>query len=1013
MKIFTKFAAVAIAALFAVNANGATVDYNGITWTIGTGANAGKLTAKSVKDASLLVGDYALESPVTINGTEYTIVSIGTVLKGNTAITSLTLPDDCITVGRAGLSKMDALKTVRLSPNMVTIPGNIFQDDIALEEIEIPGSAKALKSSEFQNCPALKKLVIAEGPTELEFSKSAWGTDNKALALEEIIINRAVGANYTNATRPLISCTTLKKATFGGSCTAIPASFFAGCSALEEADIACITNLGTNAFEGTALKTIEIPAGISTISASAFASCAQLNSVTLNEGTSTIDAMAFKNSGLKSIALPASVSAIRAQAFQGSQLAGALDLASVKSIGDDAFAGTKLTSVSIPATTNSIGSGVFRDGTTLASFAVDAANENFKVNALGALVSFDGKRIVAFPPAAATAAYEDADATSIDAYAFQNAANLTSIKVDNVVEFGDYALAGTSIKNMTLRGVVGRYVLRGCTSLESAVLDNALTEVPFGVFYGCSSLAAVSLPSAATVVKQDAFNGCTALKEITLPSCVSILEAGCFTNSGIKTIIAQGNTPAVMAQGVFVAGMDITVKVNPANVDKYKAARGWSYLNIVGDESVPALGSTPGMPSGIYFAGDDGVLYKMDPDTKAVEPAGIDGIAHTLQLLSCNNRIYGASAGVKTIYSNTGSTDGDGKLLYVNQIDGHPYIGVLYDNAGGNAYEDPFGITISGDSIFVNDRNVAIRKYSVEDIAVDIKTWPAWLENAKIGYYGNNGAGGSWSYGCIKAGFAIESAPADDEGKDPADQLGPTYWLGIKYNGNGLFRFNEKHVGQATVLPYPEILTGGGYVMSTFYFDEKNDDFYIFIGSSTSPDFPGGGLYKVKISDLKTETPPAKITDIPYTLIDNSPVYWGNNTDAELIGITQFATDGEYLYWGYIPPTGTQKSTNGEVDPSNPLHKQSIKRVKLNTDNPQVEIFAETNVGVYGLTFHEYVPEPEGVDAIAGENNAQIVNSVYYNLQGVRVVNPAQGQIVIRVNTLSNGKVKAYKTIVK
>ena len=201
--------------------------------------------------------------------------------------------------------------------------------------------------------------------------------------------------------------------------------------------------------------------------------------------------------------------------------------------------------------------------------------------------------------------------------------------------------------------------------------------------------------------------------------------------------------------------------------------------------------------------------------------------------------------------------------------------------------------------------------------------------------------------------------------------------------------------------------------MSTFYFDEKNDDFYIFIGSSTSPDFPGGGLYKVKISDLKKETPPAKITDIPYTLIDNSPVYWGNNTDAELIGITQFATDGEYLYWGYIPPTGTQKSTNGEVDPSNPLHKQSIKRVKLNTDNPQVEIFAETNVGVYGLTFHEYVPEPEGVDAIAGENNAQIVNSVYYNLQGVRVVNPAQGQIVIRVNTLSNGKVKAYKTIVK
>ena len=1011
MKIFTKLAAVAIAAMFAVNVNGATVDYKGITWTVGSGA---KLTAKAVADASQLTGDYVLESPVTIDGTEYTIVSIATVLKNQKNITSVTLPESCITVGRAGLSGMDALTHVTLSPNMVTIPGNMCQDDIALEEITIPGGAKALKSSEFQNCPALKKITIAEGSTDLELTNGTWGTDKKALALEEIIINRPIkGGKYTNATRPLISCTTLQKVTLGGNFSEIPASYFAGCSALTEVDLGTTTLIGTNAFDGTGLTSINIPGAVSTISSSAFANCAALANVTLNEGTTTIDALAFKNSGVVSINFPESLKAIRAQAFQGTALAGDLLLpAALKSIGDDAFAGTALQTATIPAAVNSIGSGVFRGISTLNAFSVAEGNENFKVNDNGALTSIDGTRVIAYPPASAPTSYVDATATSIDPYAFQNAANLTVITVDNATSFGDYALAGTSITQMTLKGEVGRYVLRGCTKLESAVLDDALTEVPFGVFYGCPALTSVDLPDAATVVKQDAFNGCTALTEITLPACISILEADCFANSGIKTIIAQGNTPAVMAEGVFKSEMGITVKVNPANVAKYQAARGWNLLNIVGDPNVPGLGSTPGMPSGIYFAGNDGTLYKMDPDTKAVEPAGISGIPHTLQLLSCNNRIYGACAGAETIYSNTGATDGDGKLFYVNQIDGHPYIGVLYDNAGGNAYSDPFGITISGDSIFVNDRNVAIRKFSVEDIAVNLGTWPQWLENAKIGYYGNNGAGGSWSYGCIKAGFAIESAPDPDP-----TELGPTYWLGIKYNGNGVYRFNDKHVGQATVLPYPEILTGGTYVMSTFFFDEKNDDFYIFIGSSTSPDFPGAGIYRVKISALKAETPPAKITDVPYLLIDNAPVAWGNNTESELIGITQFAIDeaGEYLYWGYIPPVGSEKSTNADItpDPSNPLHRQSIKRLKLGEENPTVEVFAETNVGVYGLSLHQYKENPDAVESIDASNNAEVVSSVLYNLQGVRVINPAKGQVVIRVNTLSNGKIKAYKTIAK
>ena len=50
----------------------------------------------------------------------------------------------------------------------------------------------------------------------------------------------------------------------------------------------------------------------------------------------------------------------------------------------------------------------------------------------------------------------------------------------------------------------------------------------------------------------------------------------------------------------------------------------------------------------------------------------------------------------------------------------------------------------------------------------------------------------------------------------------------------------------------------------------------------------------------------------------------------------------------------------------------------------------------------------EGVNA-----DANVVGEVYYNLQGVRVIEPAKGQVAIRVATLSDGSVRASKVVVR
>ena len=69
------------------------------------------------------------------------------------------------------------------------------------------------------------------------------------------------------------------------------------------------------------------------------------------------------------------------------------------------------------------------------------------------------------------------------------------------------------------------------------------------------------------------------------------------------------------------------------------------------------------------------------------------------------------------------------------------------------------------------------------------------------------------------------------------------------------------------------------------------------------------------------------------------------------------------------------------------------------------------HVGGEGVAMYKFTPAGTGVNTIAAEG--EVVATAYYNLQGVRVNNPAAGQILIKVNTLSNGKVSASKVLVR
>ncbi|MBQ8276511.1 MAG: leucine-rich repeat domain-containing protein, partial [Clostridia bacterium] len=100
-----------------------------------------------------------------------------------------------------------------------------------------------------------------------------------------------------------------------------------------------VTAIGSRAFAGKPITSIQIPATVTSIGASAFENCTRLYSVSLPSSVSTIGARAFAGcSVLMRIELPAGVAVLGASAFERCYTLKTVYLpSSLVSIGDRAF----------------------------------------------------------------------------------------------------------------------------------------------------------------------------------------------------------------------------------------------------------------------------------------------------------------------------------------------------------------------------------------------------------------------------------------------------------------------------------------------------------------------------------------------------------------------------------------------------------------------------------------------------------------------------------------------------
>ena len=214
--------------------------------------------------------------------------------------------------------KSTNVENLILPNTLVTIGESMFYQS-KLKTVVIPANVTTIGGSAFENCSSLATVTFEKG-SQL----------------------KTIAGGYYGA---FSDCKTLKAIEIPASVETIEASAFKGCSKLTTVTFEKGSQLKTiggdgsfyGAFYGcTALTSIEIPASVETIEATAFKGCSKLATVTFEKGSQlkTIGGGYYSNynsncnpnsyygafsdcTALTSIEIPASVEMIEAAAFKG------------------------------------------------------------------------------------------------------------------------------------------------------------------------------------------------------------------------------------------------------------------------------------------------------------------------------------------------------------------------------------------------------------------------------------------------------------------------------------------------------------------------------------------------------------------------------------------------------------------------------------------------------------------------------------------------------------------------
>lgn len=477
------------------------------------------------------------DSLVTINGSAFV----------NTGITEMIIPAAVTSVSTSGVwtaSKLQKIKFESGSRTGFSLGTNVLRDIKTLVEVILPDDVATIGNNAFSGTK-ITKITIPAAVTS--FGKDVFLDCDQ---LQEVIFETTgsgiSAANKwtsgTSATSPTNAvtfqgCTSLKKVVLPKGVLHLGVNLFKGLTSLEEVELQeGLLTISEGAFYGSGIKSIKIPASVTTIKKDAFRDCTNLyaRTVTNDDNTTTvvggvtfatkttpadltIEDNAFRGSGITSIVLPARVTTIGSSAFEDCTSLDSVTLEEnikltkissclfantkisaitltdkITEIGDYAFQNTKLVAIDIPSKVATIGINPFKNCALLETITVASGNTKY---------------------VAENNILYNKEKTVLCAVAIKGTAEEFAV-ADTVTEILEYAIYGSAITSLSVGDnvIIGPNSFANSDKLVSVVIGNGVT-VDYSAFYDCDKLADVTIGANAYVGLQ-AFRDCDLLATV-------------------------------------------------------------------------------------------------------------------------------------------------------------------------------------------------------------------------------------------------------------------------------------------------------------------------------------------------------------------------------------------------------------------------------------------------------------------------------------------------------------------
>ncbi len=282
------------------------------------------------------------------------------------------------------------------------------------------------------------------------------------------------------------------------------------------------------------LEEAVLPEKLQTIGYMTFYNSTNLKKIELPEGLTTIEGLAFHNTGLSEITIPSTVDRIECGAdlleipqvniAEGNQTYVKNGGMIRKSDGElTAFSSCREGSFIIPSEFNSIGEFAFYQ-TSLSEVTIPGSVRDVKWMAFS-----DGVKLQ-------KVVIEDG-VEELGSHSFDGCNSLSEVTIPGSMKFiGDWAFYWTSLREVEIPGsvtVVGSLAFANITELQKVVIGEGVEELASSSFAHCGSLSQITIPRSVKQIGERAFEGCKSLKTVTISKDCQI-DTTAFQGTDVK-----------------------------------------------------------------------------------------------------------------------------------------------------------------------------------------------------------------------------------------------------------------------------------------------------------------------------------------------------------------------------------------------------------------------------------------------------------------------------------------------